>query len=163
MSIRSLIPGLILASLTVLLDQWTKNLAVVHLIVGLPREILPVFNLTLQHNPGAAFSFLAGADGWQRWLFTAISSLISVLLIIWIGRLRSGEKLLLVGLSLILGGALGNLWDRLVLGYVVDFISVHYQSYFFPAFNIADSAITIGAGLLILDMWLSRDRDQSQS
>ena len=147
-----------IALLIIGLDQWTKSLASQMLNYGIPVEVLPVFNLTLQHNEGAAFSFLSDAGGWQRWLFTAISSIVSVILVIWLHRLTVQEKLLAVSLSLILGGAIGNLWDRIELGYVVDFISVHYQAKYFPAFNIADSAITIGAGLMILDMFLNREK-----
>lgn len=144
--------------LLVVLDHWTKFLASSELSYGQPVEVLPVFNLTLQHNPGAAFSFLADAGGWQRWFFTAISLLVSVILLVWLIRLKPADKLMAASLAFILGGAVGNLWDRLVLGYVVDFISVHYNSWYFPAFNIADSAITVGAGLMILDMLLHPEK-----
>ena len=155
--------GLLAALMIVLLDQWTKHLASTQLTYGVPVEILPVFNLTLQHNTGAAFSFLADSGGWQRWLFTTISAAVSVMLVVWICRLQRSEKLMLASLSLILGGAVGNLWDRLLLGHVVDFISVHYDYHFFPAFNIADSAITIGAGLMILDMLLNAKNPQTSN
>ena len=145
----------------VLLDLWTKSLATNHLDYGVPIEILPVFNLTLQHNSGAAFSFLSDAGGWQRWFFSGIAIVVGAFLLIWLLRLQPGKKILACSLALILGGALGNLWDRLELGYVVDFISVHYQSYYFPAFNIADSAITIGAGLMLLDMFINPDNHSS--
>ena len=145
----------LLSLLVILLDQWTKNLAVTGLDYGQPVAVLPVFNLTLQYNYGAAFSFLSDAGGWQRWLFTGIAVVVSAVLAVWLYRLQPTQKLLAAGLALILGGALGNLYDRVVLGYVVDFISVHYQGWYFPAFNIADSAITLGAGLLILDMLLN--------
>lgn len=151
--------ALVLVVAVIALDQWTKYLATQLLDYGVPVRILPVFNLTLQHNTGAAFSLLADAGGWQRWLFTGISLLFSVVLVAWLLRLKDGQALLLVALSLILAGALGNLWDRLTLGYVVDFISVHYyQRWYFPAFNIADSAITVGAGLIILDMFINPER-----
>ena len=117
------------------------------------------FNLTLQHNTGAAFSFLSDAGGWQRYFFSGIAVVISVALVIWLYRLPAKQWLLALSLGLILGGALGNLWDRLVLGYVVDFISVHYRGWYFPAFNIADSAITVGAGCMLLDSFLSRGDD----
>ena len=149
---------LLLAIVVIALDQWTKWLASGQLSYGVPVEILPVFNLTLQHNPGAAFSFLADAGGWQRWFFTAVSLLVSIALVIWLSRLEAQEKLMAASLSLILGGAVGNLWDRIELGYVVDFISVHYQQHFFPAFNIADAAITVGAALMILDMILHPEK-----
>lgn len=153
--------GLIAVIVIVALDQWTKFLASSQLTYGIPIEILPVFNLTLQHNTGAAFSFLADAGGWQRWFFTAVSSIVSLVILVWLCRLRSDQKLMIASLSLILAGAVGNLWDRVVLGYVVDFISVHYQSSFFPAFNIADSAITVGAGLMILDMFINPEKPKS--
>ncbi len=149
---------LVVAIVIVALDQWTKFLASSKLSYGVPIEILPVFNLTLQHNTGAAFSFLADAGGWQRWFFTAVSIIVSVVLLLWLCRLKPTERLIAASLSFILGGAIGNLWDRFELGYVVDFISVHYQSWYFPAFNIADSAITIGAGLMILDMVMNADK-----
>lgn len=147
--------GLLLAGLIVLLDLWTKALASQYLEYGQPVVLLPVFNLTLQFNTGAAFSFLSDAGGWQRWFFSAIAAVVSLVLAIWILRLNPGQRLLLVSLSLILGGALGNLWDRLTLGYVVDFISLHYENYYFPAFNIADSAISVGAVLMLLDSFMN--------
>ena len=141
-----------LAIVVIALDQWTKVLADTQLQYGNPVEILPVFNLTLQYNTGAAFSFLSDAGGWQRWFFTVISTVVSIALIIWIYRLKDREQLLAIALTFILGGAIGNLWDRVLLGHVVDFISVHWQQHYFPAFNLADSAITLGAILMILDM-----------
>lgn len=116
-------------------------------------EILPVFKLTILHNEGAAFSFLSDEDGWQRYLLVTISSVVSVFIGVWLYRISKQEKLLALALSLILGGALGNLVDRAVQGYVVDFIVVHYNQYYFPAFNVADSAISIGACVLIIDMF----------
>ncbi|MGK0498564.1 MAG: signal peptidase II [Oceanicoccus sp.] len=153
--------ALLIAVVIILLDQWTKSLASEQLVYGLPVEIFPVFNLTLMHNTGAAFSFLADAGGWQRWFFTAVALIISIILVVWLWRLKANEKLMLISLSCILGGAIGNLWDRVALGYVVDFISVHYNDWYFPAFNIADSAITIGAGLMILDMLINPDKQTS--
>lgn len=152
---------MLLAVVVVLLDQWTKQLASSQLQYGSPVEILPVFNLMLAHNYGAAFSFLSDAGGWQRWFFTTISFVVSVVLAVWVYRLKAHETLLAIALALILGGAIGNLWDRVLLGYVVDFISVHYQQIYFPAFNIADSAITIGAGLMILDMFIHPEKGDS--
>ncbi|UTW06685.1 signal peptidase II [Pseudomonas benzenivorans] len=114
------------------------------------------FSWTLAYNTGAAFSFLAGASGWQRWFFAAVALVVSVVLVIWLKRLRRDETWLAVALALVLGGALGNLVDRVVLGHVVDFILVHWQHrWYFPAFNIADAAITLGAILLALDMFKS--------
>lgn len=154
---------LLVAIVIIALDQWTKGWASTHLQRGVPIEVLPVFKLSLQHNPGAAFSFLADAGGWQRWFFVIVSSLISVVLLVWILRLNNDEMALSASLSLILAGAVGNLWDRIELGYVVDFISVHYQSHYFPAFNIADTAITVGAGLMILDMLINPDNHSRSS
>ena len=143
------------------LDQATKQLAVNLLEYGRPVEVLPVLNWTLLHNTGAAFSFLSDAGGWQRWFFTAVSAIISVVLVIWLFRLGSGERLQKSALTLILGGALGNLWDRLVLGYVVDFIQVHYRDSYFPAFNIADSAITLGAIALLAHTFIFDGRSDN--
>ncbi len=123
-------------------------------------EVLPVFQFMLLHNTGAAFSFLADAGGWQRWLLLAISCVVSLVIGVWLYRARE-DRLLALALALILGGALGNLIDRAVAGYVVDFILVHYGNWYFPAFNIADSAITVGGGLLILDMFVGK-RDTAE-
>lgn len=148
------------ALLLVLLDQYSKNLASAALDYGRPLQVFSWFNLTLQHNTGAAFSFLSDAGGWQRYFFTAVAAVISIGLVIWLYLLPRGQWLLGLSLALILGGALGNLWDRVALGYVVDFISVHYRQYYFPAFNLADSAITVGAGCMLLDSYLQH-RQQS--
>jgi signal peptidase II len=143
-----------LISLIILaLDQWTKNLAVSELAGGFIK-VTDFFSLILAYNKGAAFSFLSDAGGWQRWFFTAVAALVSTVLVVWIYRLKQHEKLLAIALALVLGGAVGNLYDRIMLGHVVDFILVHYQDNYFPAFNIADSAISIGAVLLILDAFL---------
>src|SRR5690606_13699878 len=119
-----------------------------------------LFSFTLAYNTGAAFSFLSDAGGWQRWFFIAIAVGVSIMLLLWLARLGRGKWLEAVALALILGGALGNLYDRIVHGHVVDFILVHrQQSWFFPAFNIADSAITVGAVLMIADMfWPKKER-----
>ncbi|MEX2365375.1 MAG: signal peptidase II [Pseudohongiellaceae bacterium] len=117
-------------------------------------EILPVFQFTLLHNTGAAFSFLSDAGGWQRWFLGTVSIVVSLVIAIWLFRIRLSDKLLALALALILGGAVGNLIDRLINGYVVDFIVVHYKQWYFPAFNVADAAISVGAALLILDMLL---------
>lgn len=146
-----------LALLVIALDQYTKGLASASLDYGRPLAVFPWFNLTLQHNSGAAFSFLSDAGGWQRWFFAAIAVAISLALVAWLYLLPRGQWLLALSLGLILGGAVGNLWDRLAAGYVVDFISVHYQDWYFPAFNIADSAITVGAGCMLLDSFLGRE------
>ena len=145
-----------LAVLVIVLDQYTKLLAESDLDYGRPVEVFSWFNLTLQYNTGAAFSFLSDAGGWQRYFFSAVALLISVALVIWLYTMPRSDKLLAAALALILGGALGNLWDRLVLGHVVDFISVHYGGYYFPAFNIADAAISVGAALMIFDSLFGR-------
>ncbi|MCZ6829973.1 MAG: signal peptidase II [Gammaproteobacteria bacterium] len=144
------------------LDQWTKGLASAQLEYGRPVPILPVLNFTLQYNTGAAFSFLSGESGWQQWFFSAVASVVSVVLILWLSRLRRNQWLLALSLALILGGALGNLLDRLSLGYVVDFISVHYAGSYFPAFNVADSAISVGAALMILDTILQGRNEEQE-
>ncbi len=151
------LPWFALALLVILLDQYTKGLASSGLQYGQPVRVFWWFNLTLQHNTGAAFSFLHDAGGWQRYFFSAAAIGISIALAIWLTVMHRGQWLLALALGLILGGALGNLWDRVVLGYVVDFISVHYQGRYFPAFNIADSAISVGAVCLLLDSFLRRD------
>ena len=140
-----------LALLVVVLDQYTKGLAESALEYGRPVEVFSWFNLTLQYNKGAAFSFLSDAGGWQRYFFSVVAVVISAVLVVWLYRMPRQQRLLALALALILGGALGNVWDRLVLGHVVDFISVHYGGYYFPAFNIADSAISVGAALMIFD------------
>jgi signal peptidase II len=134
------------------LDQWTKYLITDHLDEFEEVILLPVLELMRLHNQGAAFSFLSGASGWQRWLFTGLALVVSAAILTWLRRLPArGRNLLAAGLCLVLGGALGNVIDRVLWGHVIDFIRVHYEGWFFPAFNVADSAITIGAGLLILD------------
>jgi signal peptidase II len=144
-----------LALLIIVLDQVTKGMAEQYLEYARPVVLTSWFNLTLQYNPGAAFSFLSDAGGWQRYFFSGIAVVISAVLVVWLYRLPATQRLLPLSLALILGGAIGNLWDRVALGHVVDFISVHYGGYFFPAFNIADSAISVGAVLMILDSLLA--------
>ncbi len=142
-------------------DQLTKYLASERLVLHQAVEILPMLNFTLVHNYGAAFSFLSDSSGWQRWFLTIIALVVSVVIAVWMRRLTSGEMMTAAGLALILGGALGNVWDRIQLGYVVDFVDVYYQTWHWPAFNIADSAITIGAVLLIIDTFRNGRTDQS--
>jgi len=139
-------------SLAVLLgDQLSKYAASHWLILHEAHAVLPSVNFTLVYNAGAAFSFLSDESGWQRWFFTAIALLVSLLIFFWLRRLSVTEAKMALGLALILGGALGNVWYRIQLGYVVDFIDVYYQGWHWPAFNLADSAITVGAVLLVLD------------
>jgi signal peptidase II len=140
-----------LSAVVIVLDQATKFLVTRFLALYERVEVLPVLDFTRLHNTGAAFSLLAGASGWQRWFFIGLACVVSVLLVAWIWRTPRGEKLLPLALALILGGALGNVIDRALHGYVVDFIHAHWGAAYFPAFNIADSAITVGAALLILD------------
>lgn len=144
---------LILTVVVVALDQWTKVLVENALVYGERVPVLPIFNLTLAYNPGAAFSFLADAGGWQRWFFTAVAVVASVVILAWLVTLK-GQRWVAAALALVLGGALGNLWDRLVHGHVVDFLDFHWGGSHFPAFNIADSAITLGATILIIDMFV---------
>jgi signal peptidase II len=143
-----------LAAAVVALDQLTKALVVNFFMRGDELPVTGFFRLVLAYNPGAAFSFLAGAPGWQRWFFTGIATIASVLLI-WMLK-RGGSRMLCAGVALILGGALGNLWDRIAIGKVVDFLLFHYGAWSWPAFNVADSAITVGAALLILDSFRQR-------
>ena len=148
-----------LALLLVLLDQYTKGLASSALEYGRPVPVFSWFNLTLHHNTGAAFSFLAGADGWQRWLFTGFALVVSLVLLVWLSRLDGRvQKLQSAGLTLIVSGALGNVIDRFRHGNVVDFVAVHWGDAWFPAFNVADSCITVGAGLILLDALLDAYR-----
>ncbi len=147
---------LLLSAVVVALDLWTKSLASEHLVMHRPMPVFPGFNLTLMHNEGAAFSFLSTAGGWQRWFFAIIAAVVSVVIVAWLARLKPGQRGLALALALILGGALGNLWDRLTLGYVVDFIQVYYRQWYWPTFNIADSAITVGAVMLVLDSLFGR-------
>lgn len=144
---------LVLSALVIALDQWTKALVSAHFVYREVLAVCPGFNLTLAHNTGAAFSFLASAGGWQRWLFAGIALIVSAGLTVWLCRLPAGKTSLALGIALLLGGALGNLYDRVMLGYVVDFVDVYYQQYHWPAFNVADSAICVGAALLLWDAW----------
>jgi signal peptidase II len=146
---------LVLTAAVIGLDQWSKRLVEAALQMHEARYYLPVFNLVRAHNRGAAFSMFEGASGWQRWAFSGLAVIVSAMLVLWLSRLERGAKLLAVALALILGGALGNVLDRLRLGYVIDFLQVHWQQHYFPAFNLADSSITVGAGLLLLDAFLA--------
>ncbi len=151
-----------LAVLAIILDQWTKGIAVVHLNYAEPVPVLPFLNWTLLHNYGAAFSFLSDAGGWQRYFFTSLAGIVSLVFIFWLMRMPKTLKVLPLAIALILGGAVGNLIDRVVLGYVVDFIHVYYNNSHFPAFNIADSAITLGTILLLIDsFFLEKKRTQA--
>lgn len=145
------------------LDLASKFWAASELTLGQPQRVFDNVYLTLLHNEGAAFSFLAGAGGWQRWFFVAIAVLISVVLVFWLRATPAQKRLLPLGLALLLGGAVGNVWDRITLGYVVDFVQVYvpvlpWQMFNpWPAFNVADSAISAGAILIIFDSLFSRE------
>ena len=146
----ALLPWLAIALIVILLDQFTKTLILGHFQLHDSRTVTSFFNLVRVHNSGAAFSFLAGASGWQRWFFVGLGIAASMF-IVWLLRSHGGQRLFGWALALILGGAVGNVVDRLLHGYVVDFIQVHAGGWYFPSFNVADSAITVGAVLLILD------------
>lgn len=141
---------LALSAVVIALDLYTKHLVLQAFVLGEHLYITSFFDLVRYHNEGAAFSFLAGAGGWQRFFFSAIAIIASVV-IVYLLRKHKTEKLFCFALALVLGGALGNLYDRLTLGYVVDFLLFHYQGWYWPAFNVADSAISCGVVLLLLD------------
>ena len=146
---------LVLTLLAVILDQLTKQLVVQHMTLYQSIELVPFFNLHYVHNYGAAFSFLSDQSGWQRWFFSIITSVVSLGILYWLSRLRASQKLLIIALALVLGGAIGNLFDRLTYGYVIDFIDFRV----WPVFNVADSAITIGAVLIAIKCFqLSSDK-----
>ena len=149
--------------LVFIFDQWTKTAIVDSMQLYESIQIGPIFNLTYVHNYGAAFSFLHDAGGWQRWFFTAIAVGVSVLLLFWLKQAPKEQLRLPIAFSFILGGALGNVYDRLVHGYVIDFLDFYYQQWHWPAFNIADSAIFIGAGLLIIDMLFGNDSEDKET
>lgn len=137
-----------------LIDQLSKYLSSHYLNMTDNIKVLPGFDLVLRHNTGAAFSFLAEASGWQRWFFVTIAIIMITIIVFWLGRLKENkDKWEALGLGFILGGALGNLMDRLVSGHVIDFILIYYKSWSWPAFNIADSAICIGVLLFLLDLF----------
>jgi signal peptidase II len=148
----------LIALIVLVLDQLTKTWVIAEFYLGQREIITSFFNLVHVHNYGAAFSFLSDAGGWQRWFFAALSAVVSAFIVVWISRLPKTRWIEGLALALILGGALGNLYDRLVLGYVVDFLDFHWSGSHFPAFNVADSGITTGAVLLILDMFIT-DQD----
>jgi signal peptidase II len=145
------------------LDWITKQWATESLSPFQPVEVLPWLNWILAHNTGAAFSFLADAGGWQRWFFTVLALVVTVALLVWLFRLQRGQWHLGLALGLLIGGAIGNLVDRLRLGYVVDFIDVHYGGWHWPAFNVADSAITCGIAILLLDALLDSLRGRKSA
>ncbi len=145
-----LLPWLAIALAIVVADQLTKAVIVEHFQLGDSRYVAPFFNLVRVHNTGAAFSFLAGAAGWQRWFFVGIGVVATVFIVVMLRR-HGEQRLFAWALTLILGGAIGNVVDRLLHGHVVDFLQFHWGGWYFPSFNLADSAITLGAVLLIVD------------
>jgi signal peptidase II len=148
----------------IVIDQLTKLLIVQNFSYGERLNLLPVLDLTLAYNRGAAWSLLDSASGWQRWLFTGLAIVVAVVLVVWLKRLKArSQGLLACALSLILAGALGNVIDRVRLGHVIDFILAYWNEHAFPVFNVADSAITIGAALLLLDAFLESRRPKAQS
>jgi signal peptidase II len=140
-----------LTGLVICLDQVTKLLASAFLIFAHPLPLLPSVNFTLLHNQGAAFSFLANAGGWQRWFLTGLALFVSIVIIVWLSRLQRAHWWLACALALVLGGAMGNVIDRILYGYVIDFIDIYYRQWHWPAFNLADSAISVGAVMLVMD------------
>jgi signal peptidase II len=140
-----------LSFVVILLDQLTKQLADRMLTLYEPVYVMPVFDLTLLYNKGAAFSFLSDQGGWQRWFFTILALVVTTVLTVWLWRLKAQEKWVAVSLSLIIGGAVGNVIDRILFGHVIDFLHFHYQQHYWPAFNLADSAITLGVGIMLFD------------
>jgi len=151
---KSQLKWLWLSVAALILDFATKQMAQHFLTFAQPVYVLPVFDLTLLYNKGAAFSFLANESGWQRWFFTVIALSVSTVMTVWLMKLKANEKWLAAALALVIGGAIGNLYDRIAYGHVVDFIHVHWDEHYFPAFNIADSAITLGAIMLLIDSLL---------
>ncbi len=146
-----------ISAVVIALDLFTKHLVQSALAYGEHIVITSFFNLVLTYNAGAAFSFLSDASGWQRWFFSGIAASASVL-IVYLLRKHAAEKLFCISLSLVLGGALGNLWDRITLGHVVDFLDFHISGYHWPAFNVADSAIFVGAMLLIVESFRHKEK-----
>ncbi|WP_347988442.1 signal peptidase II [Methylomonas sp. AM2-LC] len=146
--------------LTLGFDQASKIAIDSHMQLYQSINLLPFFNLTYVHNTGAAFSFLSDAGGWQRWLFASLAVIMSGVIGVWLSRLQKHESFIAIALCLVLGGAVGNLIDRIAYGYVIDFIEVYYKSWHWPAFNIADSVICIGVGLMLLESFgIGRQKD----
>jgi len=153
-----------ISAIVFLLDQWTKTIATESLKMYEAVIVNDYLNWTLMHNKGMACSFLANQSGWQRWGISIVAIVIVVWLLFWLKKSKFSAKFLNIGLVLVIGGALGNIYDRLNLGYVIDFIEAHYNDNFWPAFNVADTAISLGAFFLILDLiWGEKDTDENKS
>jgi len=146
-----------------ILDQVTKHLVVDSMALYQSIEVLPFFNITYVHNLGAAFSFLADQGGWQRWFFTAVATIASIIFIVWLAKTPKENTLLSIAFALLLSGALGNLIDRALFGYVIDFLDFYIADNHWPTFNIADSMIFIGAGLMIFDSFKNNDKEDSSN
>ncbi|NVK10693.1 MAG: lipoprotein signal peptidase [Gammaproteobacteria bacterium] len=159
----STIKWFVVAALVVIADQYTKQLAEASLSYGEQIVVTSWFNWTLLYNTGAAFSFLADAGGWQRWFFIILTLVVSAVIVGWVVRLKDTHAWLSFGLACVLGGALGNLYDRAVLGHVIDFIQWHYNGMYWPAFNIADAAIVLGGAILIIDSLVEGKRKKHDS
>ena len=158
---RGALGWLWLSAAVVVLDQLSKAYIVAAFELYDRVQLLPVFGITRLHNTGAAFSFLASAGGWQRWFFVAVALAVTVLVCVWLKRMpRKGQAWLAASLALVVGGAIGNVIDRLFRGYVVDFLSVHWDQWYFPAFNVADSALTVGAAILLIESFYDGRRKQ---
>jgi signal peptidase II len=149
---------LLLSVMVVVVDRWTKEMVTARFELFERLPVLPSFDLTRMHNTGAAFSFLASASGWQNWFFAAVAIGVSAVILWWLFQQPAGRVAAPLGLSLVLGGAIGNLVDRVTQGYVVDFVLVYYDRWSFPAFNVADSAITLGVILLLIDGFFLESR-----
>jgi signal peptidase II len=150
-----------LSALIVVADQLTKAIIVLNFALYDRVQLLPVFGITRLHNTGAAFSFLAEAGGWQRWFFVIIAVVVTALVCVWLKRMpHKGQGWLAASLALIVGGAVGNVIDRVFRGHVIDFLSFHWDRWFFPAFNVADAAITVGAVILLIDTFFEGRRKQ---
>lgn len=149
--------------IAIVLDQWTKGLVLDHMSLYQSIQVLPFFNFTYVHNYGAAFSFLDDAGGWQRWFFTSIALVVSAVILWWLAHTHRNQRLLPIAFSFVLGGAIGNVYDRAAYGYVIDFLDFYVGNYHWPAFNIADSAIFIGAALIIIDMFVSKNSQNAEA
>jgi signal peptidase II len=147
-----------LSLLVILLDQGTKQLVEYSLALYESVPVVPLFNIVLVYNEGAAFSFLSDQGGWQRWLFAGLAVIVSLILVAWISRLGRDDRWLAIALSLVVGGAVGNLIDRVLYGHVIDFLDLYYRQWHWPAFNVADSAIFVGVVLMLLDAVFSKEK-----
>ena len=158
-------PWLGLAAIVLVVDQMSKHAAEAYLSLHVPVAIFPGLNFTLTYNPGAAFSFLSDAGGWQRWLFSSIAFAASLAIVVWLHRLPKEDRFTACSLALVLGGAVGNLWDRLApsRGMVVDFIDVYAGKWHWPAFNVADSAIVLGVIIMLITVFVTPEGERTSS